>query len=129
MGQRYILDANVVIDYIGNRLPENSKEKLKTITDEDFNISVVVKIEVLGFNDLPDKMNQLEEFIDLAVLLPLDDDIIKKTIQLRRTYKKLKLGDAIIAATALVYSFTLITCNTKDFKNIEGLELLDPYTD
>ncbi len=57
MGQRYILDANVVIDYIGNRLPENSKEKLKTITDEDFNISVVVKIEVLGFNDLPDKMN------------------------------------------------------------------------
>lgn len=63
------------------------------------------------------------------MLLPLDDDIIKKTIQLRRTYKKLKLGDAIIAATALVYSFTLITCNTKDFKNIEGLELLDPYTD
>jgi predicted nucleic acid-binding protein len=53
--------------------------------------------------------------------------VTAKTIHLRRTYKKLKLGDAIIAATALVHGFTLVTRNTKDFKNIEGLEVLDPY--
>ena len=38
-----------------------------------------------------------------------------------------KLPDAMIAATALQNGFILVTNNTKDFKNIEGLEVIDPY--
>jgi len=60
-------------------------------------------------------------------MFPLDDVVTAKTINLRRVYKKLKLGDAIIAATALAYNFNLVTRNTKDFKNIEGLEFVNPY--
>lgn len=52
--------------------------------------------------------------------------LLQKTIHLRRVCKKLKLGDAIIAATGLAYNFALVTRNTKDFKNIEGLEVLNP---
>jgi len=44
-------------------------------------------------------MELLEEFLNTANIYPLDDAIIKKTIELRRT-TKLKLGDAIIATTA-----------------------------
>lgn len=127
MGQGYLLDTNVVIDYTANLLPDTGKQKINCIIDDEFNISVVVKIEVLGYNDLPTKMNQLGTFLDLALVLPLDDDVTTKTICLRRAYKKLKLGDAIIAATALVYDFTLVTRNTKDFKSIEGLEIINPY--
>jgi hypothetical protein len=127
MGQGYLLDANVVIDYTANLLPDKGKQKITSIIDNEFNISVVVKIEVLGYNGLPDKMKQLEAFLDLAVIFPLDDEAIAKTINLRRTYKKLKLGDAIIAATALVYNFALVSRNTKDFKNIEGLDIINPY--
>ena len=129
MGQGYLLDTNVVIDYTANLLPDNGKQKLTSIIDDEFNISVVVKIEVLGYNDLPTKIKQLEAFLNLAVVFPLDDDVTAKTIYLRRTYKKFKLGDAIIAATALVYNFALVTRNTKDFKNIEGLEVINPYED
>ena len=108
-------------------MPDNGKQKVTGIIDEGFNISVVVKIVVLGYDDLPTKMKQLEAFLDLATVFPLDDDVTAKTIYLRRMYKKLKLGDAIIAATALAYNFALVTRNTKDFKNIEGLEVMNPY--
>lgn len=87
MGQGYLLDTNVVIDYTANLLPDTGKQKTNSIIDDEFNISVVVKIEVLGYNDLPAKMNQLETFLDLALVLPLDDDVITKTIYLRRAYK------------------------------------------
>ena len=73
-------------------------------------------------------MEQLESFLDLAVIFPLNDEVTAKTIHLRRTYKKLKLGDAIIAATALVYNLALVTRNTNDFKNIQGLDVVDPYS-
>jgi predicted nucleic acid-binding protein len=39
----------------------------------------------------------------------------------------IKLPDAIIAATALVYELTIITRNTKDFEKIEGLNVINPY--
>lgn len=38
----------------------------------------------------------------------------------------MSLGDAIIAATALVHDLTLVTRNLDDFRWIAGLRLLDP---
>ena len=83
---------------------------------------------MLGFNAIPAKLIALEEFINTAKVLSLDESITKQTIQLRRQYKKIKLGDAIIAATALVYDLTLITRNTKDFNTINGLKTIDPHS-
>jgi predicted nucleic acid-binding protein len=40
---------------------------------------------------------------------------------------KIKTPDGIIASTAIINGLTLITRNTKDFKNIEGLKIIDPY--
>jgi predicted nucleic acid-binding protein len=40
----------------------------------------------------------------------------------------MKLPDAIIAATALVYDLTLISRNAADFKNIQGLKAVDPHS-
>jgi len=79
-------------------------------------------------NDVPHKLKAMEEFVNTAIELPLDESVTKQTILLRRSYKKLKLGDAIIAATSLIYDLTLITNNTKDFENVQGVKLLNPYT-
>ena len=49
-----------------------------------------------------------------------------KTIELRQQFR-IKLPDAIIAATALVYDLTLITRNAVDFKNIAGIKLINPW--
>ncbi|WP_394330468.1 PIN domain-containing protein [Spirosoma radiotolerans] len=53
--------------------------------------------------------------------------VADKTIDLRKRDKKLKLGNAIIAATALVYGFTILTRNTKDFRHIDGLDCINPH--
>jgi predicted nucleic acid-binding protein len=42
--------------------------------------------------------------------------------------KRIKLPDAIIAATALVQNCILLSHNTTDFNKIEGLQVLDPYS-
>lgn len=121
------MDTNAVIDYCGGKLPPSAMQKMHQITDDGFNISAVVKIEVLGFDGPTDDMQKLEGLLSLADLLYIDDDVIQKTITIRKT-KKMKLGDAIIAATAIIYGLTLISRNVGDFKGIPGLTVIDPHT-
>ncbi len=127
MGQRYLIDSNVIIDYTAFQLPLPGSDFVEDIFNTDFLISVAVKIEVLGYNDLHEKMSLLEEFINTAVVLPLDESVTKQAITLRRNYKKLKLGDAIIAATALVHNLTIVTRNTSDFSQIKSLDIINPW--
>jgi hypothetical protein len=127
MGQRFIIDSNVIIDYTSNLIPSNGSAFVENIFNTAFNTSVIVKIELLGYNDTLSKMQLLEEFLSTAVIFPLDDAITQKTIELRRI-KKIKLGDAIIAATALVYGLVIISRNTADFNNITGLTCINPHT-
>jgi len=57
----------------------------------------------------------------------LNDEIVQRVIDIRQE-KKIKLPDAIIAATAMEYSAILITRNTKDF-NFLALETINPFKD
>ncbi len=114
MEQKFLLDTNAVVDYFGGKLPASSMQRIKLILDESFNISVVAKIETLGFNGPVGDMEKLEELIKLADLLYIDDAVVQETIHLRKSIIKLKLGDAIIAATALVNNFTLLSRNLND---------------
>lgn len=124
MEQRYLIDTNVIIDNFGNKLPEKAKSLLYSI---DLNVSAVTKIEVLGWINASQKQLQpLYDFMEIANILPINETVIEKTITIRQT-KKIALGDAIIAATALVYNLILISRNTSDFKNIKGLQIIDPY--
>ncbi len=59
-------------------------------------------------------------------MLPINEIVVEKTIAIRQA-KKIALGDAIIAATALVYNLILISRNLSDFKDIDGLQVIDPY--
>jgi len=66
-------------------------------------------------------------FIEEAMIFELEKAIKIKTAEIRKVHK-IKLPDAIIAATALIYNLTLITRNAKDFKNIDGLKIVNPFT-
>jgi len=57
----------------------------------------------------------------------LTEEVEKQTIQIRKI-KKIKLPDAIIAATAMVYNLTLVTHNMDDFKSIQGLKIINPFS-
>ena len=78
MGQRFLIDTNVIIDYTSNLIPGNGTAFVENIFNTAFNTSVVVKIEVLGYNDAPAKMKLLEEFLASATLFPLDDAVTQK---------------------------------------------------
>jgi predicted nucleic acid-binding protein len=123
MEQRYLIDTNIIIDNFGNKLREKAKTLLYSI---DLTVSAVTKIEVLGWiNATKEQLQPLYDFMEIASILPINEAVIEKTITIRQT-KKIALGDAIIAATALVYDLILISRNTSDFKNIDGLQVIDP---
>ena len=48
--QQYLIDTNTVIDYPGNKLPSLGMTYMKDIIDVVPNLSVITKIELLGFN-------------------------------------------------------------------------------
>jgi predicted nucleic acid-binding protein len=123
MGKRYLIDSNTLIEYVGKLLPGPAHTAVSAIVDEEFNISFINKIEVLG-HSLAD--NKLRAFIDLASVYDINNDIIEQTIDLRKEFK-IKIPDAIVAATALIYNLTLVTRNIIDFKNIPGLDLLNHW--
>jgi predicted nucleic acid-binding protein len=39
----------------------------------------------------------------------------------------MKLPDAVVAATAIVYNFTLLSRNDKDFSNVQELQYFNPF--
>jgi hypothetical protein len=52
MGQRYLLDTNTVLDYMGNKLTGKAKNLIAQVIDEEINPSVINKIELLGFSKI-----------------------------------------------------------------------------
>ena len=122
MGKKYLIDTNVVLDFMGNKLAPKARIALSKIIDDEINLSVINKIELLGFSIVE---QDLIEFVGCSNICTMDDDIVEKTIDVRRVFK-IQLPDAVIAATALIHNFTLVTSNTKDFKNISGLEVINP---
>jgi len=123
VGTRYILDTNVILDFMGKNFPENVQNTIAEIIDEEINISLITKIELLGFSSVE---QNLEDFVSCANVLTLNDEIVNKTIELRRKHKK-KLPDIIVASTAIVCNLTLATRNIADFKNIENLSVWNPW--
>jgi predicted nucleic acid-binding protein len=123
MGKSYLIDTNIIIDFSENRLPLNAKLFVAEVIDNEPNISIINKIELLGFSLVT---SEIIEFTDSANIINLTEDVTNKTIKLRKN-RKIKLPDAIIASTALAYNLTLISRNTKDFDGIDGLEFINPY--
>jgi toxin FitB len=125
-GMKYLIDTNILIYYFNGSLSASAKEKITAILNDDFNISVISKMEFLGFNRFDSREKQeAARFISFADVLPLSDAIAERTIQLKQT-AKIKLPDAIIGATALSHNLILVTHNVKDFVGI-NLEISDPF--
>jgi predicted nucleic acid-binding protein len=122
----YLLDSNVIIGYLAKRIPDSGMKVISAIVDQTPHISVISQIEVLRYNDTPENEAILNDFITSSVIHSLSPAVVQHTIELCK-HSKIKLSDAIIAATALIEKYILVTRNTDDFNNIASLELLNPW--
>lgn len=124
--EQYLIDTNVVSDYLSASFPAAGIEFLDTVIDEIPNLSVISQIELLCWNTDESTTENVKDFMADSIILNINPDVIVHCVALRKT-KKIKTPDAIIASTALAYGFTLITNNEKDFANIKGLKIINPH--
>jgi predicted nucleic acid-binding protein len=116
-GVDFLADTNFIIHLNeGNPLVE-------PFLDYNFGVSFVSEIELLGaFSISKIKKSQLNDILGDCKIFEMDTQIKQICIKIRQQYK-LKIPDAIIAATAIAYKIPLITSD-KDFEKIKEIDLI-----
>ncbi|TDX87176.1 type II toxin-antitoxin system VapC family toxin [Epilithonimonas xixisoli] len=113
----FIADTNFLI-YV-----HEGNELIAPFLEYNFGISFISEVELLGFKNISKSQeSKLKELIKDCFLIEWNSKIKEKTIDLRKRYS-IKLPDAIIAATSLVYGLPLVTAD-KGFSKIEELDLI-----
>ena len=120
-----LIDSNLII-YAAQ--PEHQKLR-EYVRAEAPAVSVVSKVETLGYHKLDtDEQTFLEDFFGAATVLPVSQDVVEEAIRLRQK-RRMSLGDALIAGTAVSHGLRVATHNTDDFNWIDGLEVFDPLAE
>ena len=129
MGSDYLIDTNTIIYLLDRKLPAIAESFLVTIIDESCQLSVISQIELLSWQPpRTEDKTILEAFVAGCQIIDLSSAIVQQTIRLRQIYK-IKLPDAVIAATALINNWTLVSRNDDDFRRILELKYINPFTD
>lgn len=128
MGIKYLWDTNTAIYYLQQLFPPGAEKFIDDLLkDEQPVISAITEIELLCWNTTVEKdLELLHNFINDALVIELEQPVKLKTADIRKAHK-LKLPDAIIAATAIVYDISLLTRNVSDFKNINDLRIINVW--
>ena len=118
-----ILDTNILI-YLAQPGGESLQELISSAPPAT---SLISRVESLGFHRISaDERARLDRVFAWVEVLPVTDPVAEAAILLRQS-RRMKLGDALIAATALLYDLPLVTRNVNDFKHIAGLKLINPF--
>lgn len=124
----YLLDTNFIINYFKGIFVGDGRQFTDAIINDTTYISVITRIELLGWKSIIAKDEKvIKEFISDSTVFSLEESIIVRTILLRKTIK-IKLPDAIIAATAVEHNMHLVTHNINDFKRVPGLVVINTNT-
>jgi tRNA(fMet)-specific endonuclease VapC len=127
----YILDTNTLIYFfkgIGS-----VADNLLAVSPKDVGVPAVVLYELeygIAKSTSPKKrMKQLEELCALVEVLPFGNEEAKTSAAIRAALEKkgTPIGpyDVIIAGTALSKRGVLVTSNTKEFKRVPKLKIVD----
>lgn len=120
-GNSALLDSNILIYLSKNELPFSTLDKFAALF-----ISVISYMEVLGYRFSNSKEeNFVKELVSMFNVRFIDQEIAENVINIRKQYR-IKLPDAIIAATANTDDLCLVTRNIEDFKNID-VRILNPF--
>jgi predicted nucleic acid-binding protein len=117
------LDTNILIEYLkGNTF------FVEPYPIEKFFISDIVVMELYQGARNKSDLNFIAKEIAVFKILKTNDEIIKLATALVKEYNlshSMRMMDAIIAATVLVYDVKLMSLNQKDFVYLDGIEMIE----
>jgi hypothetical protein len=112
-GNRYLLDTNYILGLLKSSPRVQEDAVSRGLLIEQCAYSVITRIELLGFPGISEGESRLiNQKLQQLTFLPLAEFVEKRTIRLRQT-RRIKLPDAIIAATALEHGLELLTFDQK----------------
>lgn len=114
-GNDILLDTNILLYFL-----QGDKDVRKFFFDYNPTISFIVELEILSSLELSenDKLN-IQQLLTQVVILNYSDKYKQAILDIRAA-KRMKLPDAIIAATAITSGIPLVTADNA-FKNIRSL--------
>lgn len=130
---KIVSDTNVIIDHL--RGISKATKVFQEIENENFEglISTITILELMAALKMTKKrLEAIRQLLDLFEHVPVDGQIATAAgiyLAKYRSSHGLEPMDAIIAATARINEAALFTLNTKHFKFIEGLVVINPYLD
>lgn len=127
--RNYLLDTNICAFYLRGKY--DIDKAIDSVGWENCYISEITMLELKIGAELSkqkdgiDRTKGLNEFFNEIKILPISDAIdfaAKEKIRLRLQGFPLDDNfDLLIASTAIVYDFVMVTDNVKDFKNLAGI--------
>jgi predicted nucleic acid-binding protein len=108
----YVLDTNILLYWLGDRLEDPLPKGI-------YSVSIISEIELLSYGNLDlVAERKIRGLLSELLIVNVNDDVKEQTIALRKKYR-LKLPDAVIAATTLSLGATLLTNDVAFLKMTE----------
>ena len=124
-----LIDTNIFIDHF--RKYEPAAKFLESLREEEVIFSAITEAELITGEQCNNKeiKDNILQFLSKWQKIIVNNQIAVLSGDIMRKNRKngLELGDAIIAATAIINKAELLTKNVKDFEKVEGLKVREPY--
>ena len=118
----YLIDTNIIIYYLGGE--QAAVSFLRTHRGQ-LAISSITWMETLSYPLRADEEQVVRAFLHEFRLIEISSPVMELSVKVRQM-KKMKLPDAIIAASAIHHDLILVTRNIKDF-NGSAVKTVDPF--
>jgi predicted nucleic acid-binding protein len=117
-GSNIVADTSLLVNFFNGVEPAR-----KVLSNSKIWVSVITEMELLSYPPLSKKdATLLRSFLDECIITELTKPIRDITVHVRKNHK-LKLPDAIIAATAIHLEFPVVTMDS-DFNKIKELNAI-----
>ncbi len=117
-GSSLLIDTNIAL-----YLLDGDKTLAKLLNRQDIYISFIFELELLGYQGIKqEEQDKIYGFLKECIIIDINQTIKDLTIELRQDHK-IKLPDAIIAATSEYMNIPLISADI-GFEKLDRIQFL-----